>query len=213
MRKILLEHLSKPTNLPVDLIPGKSLCPNCATKLFVKKTHEENVSNDDDDTGFNPHSHELIDNRTLDTVDTVCGSLELSPVHKIMKLNKDQRHTALMKKTKKISSAVIRKLEETFSEDLQESTPDVTLSMDEYEKLISKLKEKSKVANKNEKVKIISLLPDSWSRSKISKEFNVSEYLVRQTRELVKEQGILPNLSKRVGHKLCEQVINCVMEF
>lgn len=97
---------------------------------------------------------------------------------------------------------------------MEESIPDALTSFkDEYEILISKLKEKCKVANKNEKVKIISLLPDSWSRSKISKEFNVSEHLVRQTRELAKEQGILPNLSKRIGHKLSEQIMNCVTEF
>ena len=63
-------------------------------------------------------------------------------------------------------------------------------SQNEHQILIEKLEEKCNVANKDEKEKIISLLPDSWSKNKICKEFNVSEYHVRLTRELVKNQGI-----------------------
>ena len=52
-----------------------------------------------------------------------------------------------------------------------DSTPDTSATFeDEYKKLISKQKEKCKVASKHEKVKIIGLFPDPWSHSKISKE-------------------------------------------
>lgn len=213
LRKILLHHLSKPKNVPVDLIPGKSLCPNCATKIFVQKELEDDKVSEDDAV-FTPQSYELIDNTTLEKVNAVCESLQLSPMCKVMKMNKDQRHVALLKKTENIKSAFKRKLEESFSEELEESMPATSATLeDEYEKLINKLKEKCKVASKDEKVKILSLLPDSWSRHKISKEFNVSEYLVRLTKELVMKQGILPNISKREGYKLSEEVINCVIEF
>jgi len=57
------------------------------------------------------------------------------------------------------------------------------------------------------------LLPESWSKQKICEEFKVSDYLVRLTRKLVKTQGILPDLTKKPGNPLSEEVINAVIEF
>lgn len=85
--------------------------------------------------------------------------------------------------------------------------------INEHVNLTSKLKEKCKTATKNEKVKIISLFPDYWSRGEINKKFDVSECFVCQTRELVKEQNILSNLFKRVSqviwssHKMCSGIL------
>lgn len=79
--------------------------------------------------------------------------------------------------------------------------------------MIKKLKEKCSLANNEDKIKIISLLPDSWSRKKIVQEFGVSDYIVKLTRELVKEQGILPNLSRKKFKTIDEEVIKNVIEF
>jgi hypothetical protein len=37
LREISLEHLKKDKKFPVALVPGKSLCPTCYTKIFVLK--------------------------------------------------------------------------------------------------------------------------------------------------------------------------------
>lgn len=41
LREILLEHLNKPQNVPVDLIPGKSLCPTCNKKIVGAVSEEQ----------------------------------------------------------------------------------------------------------------------------------------------------------------------------
>lgn len=90
----------------------------------------------------------------------------------------------------------------------------VHFDSNEYEELITKLKEKCEISNKEEKIKILSLLPSSWSRNKISKEFKVSERLVKLARDLVKKQGILPELAKRnSGKVLSLDTIREVTEF
>lgn len=213
LRKILIEHLSKPTNVAVSLIPGKSLCPTCATKIFVQRATDEKTC-DNNDTDFFPEAYEVVNETPLQEIDTVCESLDLSPLSKITKLNKAQRHSALRKKNDKIAHTIKRKLEESFTDNLEENaTSSGEPSQNEYQVLINKLKEKCSVSEKDEKIKIISLLPDSWSKNKICEEFAVSEYLVRITRELVKTQGILPNLSNRQGHKISEYTVNRVIEF
>jgi hypothetical protein len=71
-----------------------------------------------------------------------------------------------------------------------EQIPSLPLS-EEYDLLINNLKEKCLISSKEGKIKIISLLPTSWSRQKISKEFQVSEHLIRITRapqQLLKKQ-------------------------
>lgn len=69
------------------------------------------------------------------------------------------------------------------------------------------------VINNEEKIQIISLLPSSWSRNEIMEEFGVSDYVIKLTRELVKEQGILPHLSKKKFRKVGDDVIKKVIEY
>ena len=90
---------------------------------------------------------------------------------------------------------------------------DSTSTGHEYDELIEKLKEKCALGSKEETIKIISLLPKSWSRKKICDEFKVTDYLVRLTRDLVKSQRILPDLTKKAGNPLSEEVVNAVIEF
>ena len=58
--------------------------------------------------------------------------------------------------------------------------------------MIQQLKEKFQETEKrSEQVQVLTVLPKSWSVKKIQQEFGVSEYLVRQSKKLVEERGIL----------------------
>lgn len=89
----------------------------------------------------------------VSVVDTVCESLHLSPVSKLIKLNKAQRQSSLKTKTDKIATAIKRQLESSFDESVnldknkQVETTSNMLSV-EYENLIEKLKEKCLQAKK-----------------------------------------------------------------
>jgi len=212
LREIKPEHLEKPKHINVNLVPGKSLCVSCYTKIFTKEV-DDNQS--EQDTDFTVASEQLETAEKLHNLDSFCNELNISPVTKIIKLNKSQRLPALEKKTLKISNAIKRKLETSFDETLKEiDLPSTSSScVSEYDILLQKLKEKCATSNKEEKIKIISLLPESWSRKKICEEFKVTDYLVRLTRDLMKTQGILPDLIKKAGNPLSEEVINAVVEF
>ena len=53
-----------------------------------------------------------------------------------------------------------------------------------------------------EKIKILILTPESWSIVKAASYFGVSEYLIRQARELKKSRGILGSPDKNRGKPL-----------
>lgn len=202
LKEIRLEDLKKNQN--INLIPGKSLCLTCFKKIFSEQQQSSHM-----DPDFQPAS----DN--LNIIDTVCESLNISPTSKIVKTNKTKRQTEMQRKTEEIGLAIKRKLEdflEENSQDEDDSTENEDLSED-YKKLIEQLKEKCKEANKEEKIKIISLLPSSWSKQRICEEFNVTEYQVRLSRKLTKSQGVLPSLKQKDGHKVSDEVIKDVISF
>ena len=62
---------------------------------------------------------------------------------------------------------------------------------DELDRLHVAMKEKLVIASNAEKLQILTLVPDSWSRKYCSEYFGVSEYLIRSARELKQRKEIL----------------------
>lgn len=66
---------------------------------------------------------------------------------------------------------------------------------------------------RREKVQLLTLIPSSWSRKKIQEEFQVTEPMVRESRTLLKEGGILASPGPKKGRKLRDNVIEQVINF
>lgn len=77
---------------------------------------------------------------------------------------------------------------------------------DAFDEIIAQLKEKfsSPTTDRNDKLRILSVLPKSWSSNKIKEEFNAPSYMVKQMKNLVREQGILCTAGARRGHGISE---------
>lgn len=153
-------------------------------------------------------------------MDQTCSALGISPASKIRKLSSNKRASAIDSKIFKISETIKRKLYANFDEDYESLANPLSMQTDnqfdskEYEELIKKLKGKCNISDKEDKIKIISLLPSSWSRHKVSEEFNVSERLVKLARDLKKKHGIMPDLAKRnSGKVLSVDTLDKVQEF
>lgn len=57
-------------------------------------------------------------------------------------------------------------------------------------------------------------MPSNWSRAKICEELNVSDYLVRKTKELMNEQGVLPTFPRRQDRqRLSKETVELIKEF
>ncbi|KAL5515128.1 hypothetical protein EMCRGX_G000252 [Ephydatia muelleri] len=78
-----------------------------------------------------------------------------------------------------------------------------TLSVSDAEEMVQQLKEKFRSATtRSERIKILTVLPKSWSKRKIAKEFGVSRYLARRAKKLVAEKGILSSPNPEGGRAL-----------
>lgn len=67
--------------------------------------------------------------------------------------------------------------------------------------------------NSREKIQILTLAPASWSKTEVCERFRVSEYAVRKSRELLRNEGILALPPPRKGHPISDEVINIVKGF
>ena len=67
----------------------------------------------------------------------------------------------------------------------------------DLDRLTVLLKEKLKMSSTQEKVKILTLAPESWSISKTCNEFDVSEYLIKKARKIKNSKGIIDKPEKR----------------
>ena len=80
-------------------------------------------------------------------------------------------------------------------------------------RLYAAMKEKLVTASNTEKLQILTLVPDSWSRKHCSEYFGVSEYLIRSARELKQRKGILAQSSQKKGKSMAQETIDRVHAF
>ena len=67
-----------------------------------------------------------------------------------------------------------------------------------FDKMIEVLAAKMKTVESTKmKIQILTLAPTDWSHKKVMDVFDVSEYIVRKTRELCLEKGILTMLEQK----------------
>ena len=70
------------------------------------------------------------------------------------------------------------------------------------------IKEKLNTATYSEKIQILTLAPDSWSRRYYAEHFNVS---VRTAKELKKVKGILEKSTQKQGKVISQNTIDLVL--
>ena len=69
------------------------------------------------------------------------------------------------------------------------------------------------VSSVNERIKILTILPNSWSKEKIANEFNTSVYLARKAKELKKSKCILAELNIVLARALSLEIQKLVKDF
>lgn len=87
------------------------------------------------------------------------------------------------------------------------------VSKDDTE-MISQLKEKFQMTkNQSEKIRILTVLPMSWSQRKIATEFNTTRHTAAVAKNLVAEKGILSDPNPKKSCRIETAVVKKVEEF
>lgn len=84
-----------------------------------------------------------------------------------------------------------------------------------FDEMVSQLQEKfnDPECTRDDKLRILSVLPKSWKTQDVTKHFDVPFYLVNQARDLTAEKGILSTRNDRIGHGLDAAVKDEIQQF
>lgn len=192
------------------------MCANCCTfsvKEFTIPTSP--VAGSFKKTPDNTPDYEVEYSYHHKSLEAVVEEIEgISPLKKSHTMNKAKRCSYGKRKSKQLEAAIKNKVAKALNvpeEEFASSEDKSCSNCDEFDKLISEIKEKIKTVPRREIIKILTLLPESWSRDKICKEFNVSEY--NKSRKLKREMGILSDPGAKQGKILPPEVSKRIKEF
>lgn len=74
------------------------------------------------------------------------------------------------------------------------------VSASDGDEVVRQLKEKyDSTTSRSERMRILTTLPRSWSIKQAAKVFGISRYLIRQTKQLVAEKGIMSSPNPKIG--------------
>lgn len=226
LRVLSLDYSNKINSLQnhVKTVPGQKICDNCRQKVDKNLQEESEIGLRDelcsDDEDIISLEKSLDKEKSLDELNLSIQNLGESPfkLHAIAPhCQSSYAKRKLTSVTNKLKCKVGKVLEKEFS--LDESPCGGVSKIDQQkikdmDRLVELIKEKLNVTtSQKERLQILTLVPASWSRKRISEEFSVSEYTARKSKELFNEKGILAIPEPRKGRPLSQNVIDCVKNF
>ena len=86
-------------------------------------------------------------------------------------------------------------------------------SKQDLDSLMELIKAKFDISSKPEKLKLLTLVPESWNINYTENYFSASQRMIKTARHLKQMHGIMAEPSKKEGRSISEKVKNLVHEF
>ena len=114
--------------------------------------------------------------------------LDISPLKTVSHRDKPGYARQKVKKILEAAKSKMLVAMEIPDEEIQWETDDKDCSKcKDLDTLIALLAQKCKISSRRDKIKLLTLVPESWSKAQIMEKFNVSDYMVRQAKKLKKD--------------------------
>ncbi|KAK6191155.1 hypothetical protein SNE40_002894 [Patella caerulea] len=191
-KKTSLQTLDTETALKLNLIPGQKLCSRCSAKCLGENS-DETVEKED---SF------LIKSEVCDQLNTSFTLIGCSP----FKPHASHPVAYAKRKLDQVQESAKQKISQMIDIDTKDLDPTASTSdckdCQNFRIFINTLKAKCAISSRQEKVKLLTLVPDKWSTEKTRTEFNVSKRLVQSAKRLKLEKGILASPDAKRGKTL-----------
>ena len=225
--KISLDLATKLLDDGYECLPGWQLCRACYDNAqkneIIENSQSENESqmNKLDSTVTNFSTSDITSDEearviSRDSVNISLESIGGSPI-KTHSMPKHRKLSYINEKLDKTMGCLKRSFAAAVGVDessltaanercSEESAYEVKIKADDLDRLTEQMREKLTTGTTTyaEKVQILTLTPDSWTIKKAASYFGVSEYQVRQARDLKKSRGILSKPDNNRGKPLSE---------
>ena len=215
----------------IHLPPGKQICSNCRNKVEKGKFDTDRVDIDlqNDNVEYQPPDIELPDEPhcsqiTSDTLNSSINSmgLEMSPI-KLKGIRRSDRTNYRKRKLSEISKGYKKKINSLLDlsdKELSDDNEEDVKICQHFKTIMEKLKDKITCPINNlsttKKIQLLTIAPQHWSREQIVNYFgrdNITNYMVRKARELVKDKGIFSEPPPRKGKTFSQDIAEKIVQF
>ena len=220
LKEIKLSNAKDLVTRGFDVVPGQKLCPSCTIRM--NETKNDPIHAAEPDEAFEEDfDKEVSCSSGKDSLDATLHELDVSPLklhavpkHSVVSHGKrkiNQAHESLLKKVATVLDVDEEDLAPDDTEDAK--TTEIKLKVQDLDHLIYLMKEKLKVANRRQRIQILTLTPNSWTLRKAAQEFKVSKATIQKARLLKKEKGIIAMPDEIRGKTLKKEIIDLVLSF
>jgi hypothetical protein len=188
------------------LKPGQKLCSKCYKRYDNGADEEMDLSDVE---------YQAPREMTLDTLRKTSHSLDCTPIK--TSVGRRDRLSYGKRKVKQLQAAVKAKCAHAL--DLPKGDLDSTEDSDacdhcrDLEIFVTLVKEKIKMVTRQEKIKLLTLTPESWTIKKTIEEFGVTEHLVKHARQIKREKGLLADPDPNRGRALPQEISERILDF
>ena len=190
----------------LGLKPGQKLCSNCwSVADQIDEDIELNTTIDSE--ACQPA------NIIREDMNAIASTLGCSPIRYGKPKNKIYYIKRKVKQMKVVTQEKLCNLMDVPPDIDYETDVDNCDKCKDFDKLVDLLVEKCKVSSRKEKIKMLTLVPDSWNKKKIQETFGVTRYVVDCARSLKKEKGILSEPERKLGHPISNDTKEMVQKF
>ena len=162
--------------------PGQKLCSSCRKKKIEKNKEALEAEENNDDKEYLPSPNPK---KTLNQTVEISGCSPLKSVSQGDKISYGKRKV----------SQVFAASAEIITDVLDISTDDITLNKSvsnveccqnatDFDRLMESVKEKISISNRQEKTKLLTLVPNTWAIKESSSFFGVPESMIKKARKL-----------------------------
>ena len=188
-----------------SLVPEKKLCSNCQISLTIPEEPEEaDIDSDFQDTS--------LERERLNMSVAGFGCSPLKFVSKRNKVGYVKRKLEQVCAAVKGKVAVALDLESDFIEKKEDKVHCYQKCKD-LDRLMDMVREKVEFSERNDQLKYLTLVPDSWTVKEIEDFSGVGNSIARKLKELKKEKGLVPEIVKKKGKVLAADIAESVAAF
>ena len=223
---VSLEMTSQFLSLEKEVIPGWKICRTCQKELEDNQQQPDNTEDEtssQDDNSCVSDCEQAVEfeiDAKRQKIDESFDSLGVSPVH-LKGVKQSQRQKYVEKKTNQVRTALVDQFTDILgtSDHPEQTSADpkhdklVLQKASDLDRLMDLCKERIPTVSRREKIQVLTLVPDSWSKKETVEFFRVTDYMVRQARTLKSEKGILSLPAPKHGRPLPQETVLLVTQF
>ena len=224
LREIGLELAKLLCSIGKIVAPGQKLCPKCRIHGNSLESPpeclslQEGIVEENDDGAILEQDVSLCMSR--DSLNSTLSNIELSPI-KVHSMQISTKLTYGKRKLDQIQEVVQQKMASVLNIDQNQlecssshsNLKELQTKADDLDYLVTCMKEKLKVANRKEKLQVLTLTPRSWKLRRAAQEFEVSKSTIQKARSLQKRKGIIGIEDLKSRQRCSQQTITLVTNF